>query len=333
MDKINKRFLIFALIFVILITTPILLNKYYNYQLQPVSKNNQPQIFIIKPGQDVSQIAKNLEKASLIKNALAFRLLVSQMGISKNIQAGDFRLFPSQSAKEIASQLTHGAIDIWITLPEGLRIEEQAQKIEEALKFGSNEKYQFNKKEYIKLAKEGYMFPDTYLIPKDAAAKDITGRLNETFSQKVSEDLLQKGVKNNLTNEEVVILASLIEKEAKEDLEGPVIAGIILNRLKTDMTLDIDATVSYAKGFDSANDTWWPQISTSDYQNVQSLYNTYLHPGFPPGPIASPGLESIRAAADPAQTEYYFYLPDREGKIHYAVTVDQHNKNIVDYLK
>src|SRR4030042_3115321 len=253
-------------------TTPILLNKYYNSQLQPVSKNNQPQIFIIKPGQDVSQIAKNLEKASLIKNALAFRLLVSQMGISKNIQAGDFRLFPSQSAKEIASQLTHGAIDIWITLPEGLRIEEQAQKIEEALKFGSNEKYQFNKKEYIKLAKEGYMFPDTYLIPKDAAAKDITGRLNETFSQTVSEDLLQKGAKNNLQNEEITILTSVIKNVAEEDLERPVIAGIILNRLKADMTLDIDATVSYAKGH------------------------------------------------------------DREGKIHYAVTIDQHTQNIQDFL-
>jgi len=168
---IRKKFLVFSILFVVLILAPIVLNQYYNYLLKSRSTQESFQIFIIKPGQPIAQIAKNLEKAGLVKNALAFRLLVAQMGIAKNIQYGDFRLSPNKTSREIAQELTHGAIDVWVTLPEGMRVEQQADLIESKLKVSSNDKYQFDKKEYIKLAQEGYMFPDTYLIAKDAAAK------------------------------------------------------------------------------------------------------------------------------------------------------------------
>jgi len=288
-------------------------------------------MFVVKPGQPVAQIAQNLAKEKLIKNAFAFRLLVSQMGISKNIQAGDFLISADMSSAEIARQLTHGAIDIWITLPEGMRIEEQAARLEEKLKFGSNEKYQFDKNQYIKLAQEGYMFPDTYLIAKDATAQDVAQRLRQTFDQKVGQ-LLKKGAENNLTEEEVVILASLVERESKSAQERPIIAGILLNRLNAGMALQVDATVQYAKGYDSNENTWWPQVSTADYQTVKSRYNTYLYLGLPPAPIANPGLESLQAAAEPAQTDYFYYLHDADGKIHYATTAQEHNQNIQDFL-
>ena len=328
---IKKRFLIFAVLFVILIVSPIGLNQYYNFLLQPASKEESPQIFVVKPGQPVAQIAQNLVKAGLVKNAFAFRLLVSQMGISKTIQYGDFRLSANLSSREIATQLTHGAIDIWITLPEGMRIEEQAARLEEKLKFGSNEKYQFDKNQYIKLAEEGYMFPDTYLIARDAASTDVAQRLRQTFDEKAG-NLLAKGKANNLTEEEVVILASLVERESKSAQERPVIAGILLNRLSAGMALQVDATVQYAKGYDSNENTWWPQISTDDYKSVKSRFNTYLYPGLPPAPIASPGLESLQSAAQPQETEYFYYLHDSDGKIHYATTVEEHNQNIQDFL-
>ena len=328
---LNKKPLIFALLFIVLILTPIFLNKYYNYLLQPRSKEESSQIFIIKPGQPVVQIAQNLEDAGLINNALAFRLLVAQMGIAKNIQAGDFRLSSHLPAREIAKELTHGAIDVWITLPEGMRIEEQAKRLEEKLKFGSNEKYQFDKGEYIKLAQEGYMFPDTYLIAKDAAAADIVQRLRQTFDEKVG-GLLAKGKENNLTEEEVLILASLVERESKSSQERPIIAGILLNRLNAGMALQVDATVQYAKGYDSNENTWWPQVSPADYQTVRSRFNTYLYPGLPPAPIANPGLESLQAAAEPAETDYFYYLHDADGKIHYAKTAEEHDQNIQDFL-
>ncbi|MBI2012477.1 endolytic transglycosylase MltG [Candidatus Curtissbacteria bacterium] len=145
--KDPNKLIIFALIFILLVLTPVGLNQYYNYLLKPTSSEESPQIFIVKPGQPLAQIAQNLKQARLVKSSLAFRLLVSQMGIAKNIQAGDFRLSAHMSSREIAAELTHGAIDIWITIPEGFRVEEIANRVEEKLKFGGNDKFQFDKKE------------------------------------------------------------------------------------------------------------------------------------------------------------------------------------------
>ena len=174
------------------------------------------------------------------------------------------------------------------------------------------------------------MFPDTYLIPKDATSEEVAKRLRQTYDEKVESIL--SSTNSNLSREEIVILASLIEREAKSSEERPIIAGILLNRLAVGMTLDVDATVSYAKGYDSANNTWWPSVTQEDYRSVKSAYNTYLHSDLPPGPIASPGLESIRAAAEPAETSYFYYLHDSEGKIHYAQTIEEHNRNIEQFL-
>ena len=334
MFKNSKRLFIFAVLFIALIITPVFLNIYYNFLLSPVSPKTsvQSKFFVIRPGTPVVNTSKNLKSEGLIKNSLAFRLLVAQMGIGKNIQAGDFRLSPSMSSREIASQLTHGAVDIWVTLPEGLRVEEQAAIIEEKLKFGQNDSYQFNKNEYIKVAEEGYMFPDTYLIPKDASTKFVADKLRQTFDLKVNESIFTGAKAKNLTKSQLVTLASLIEREAKTSEEKPIVAGILINRLNAKIALQVDATVAYAKGYDSAQNTWWPQVSTQDYQTIKSTYNTYLSTGLPPGPIASPGLESIRAAANPADTEYLYYLHDSEGNIHYAKTIDEHNKNIQEFL-
>ncbi|MBI4037464.1 endolytic transglycosylase MltG [Candidatus Curtissbacteria bacterium] len=329
--KNKTKFIVIGVIFIILVVTPIALNKYYNYLLAARSTSqSEDTIFIVRPGEAVTNIASNLKNEGLIKSPLAFRLLVSQMGIAKSIQAGDFRLSASMTSRRIAEELTHGAIDVWITIPEGLRLEEQAAKIEEKLNFG-NSILAFDKKEYIKNAKEGYMFPDTYLIPKDASTTDVINRLSETFAIK-TEKLLKSKNKTNLAEDEIIILASLIEREAKNDDERPVIAGILLNRIKSNLALQVDATVQYAKGYDSSQNTWWPQVSTDDYQKVKSPYNTYLSLGLPPGPICNPGIKSIEAALNPTQTEYYYYLHDTEGKIHYAETIDEHNENIRNFL-
>ena len=332
--KLSKNFTFFAILFILVIITPVILNKFYNYELEPVAPNSKAtaKLFVVTPSEPLVTIAQNLKKENLIKNAFAFRLLVAQMGISKNVQAGDFRLSAAMSAREIARELTHGAIDIWITLPEGMRIEEQAARIEEKLKFGSNNLYRFDKNEYIKIAHEGYMFPDTYLIPKDATAQQVADRLRETFDQKVDKAILESAQKLNLTAEDVITLASLLEKEAKTDEEKPLIAGILLNRLNLGIALQVDATVSYAKGYNSAQNTWWGQVTTDDYKSVKSKYNTYLYPGLPQGPIASPGLSSIRAAANPKETDYLYYLHESNGNIHYARTIEEHNRNIKEFL-
>ena len=332
MARITKKAFVFTILFIVLIITPVFLNQYYNYLLSPVSRKGteSQKVFIITPGQSLGTIASNLKKQNLIRNPLAFRLYVAQIGIEKSIQAGDFKISSSQSSKDIAQNLTHGAIDVWITLPEGLRLEEQAAKIEEKLKFGQNSNYQFDKKEYIKIAREGYMFPDTYLIPKDATAKDVAAKLTDTFNQKVSD--LLKNSKSKLSDDDIITLASLLEKEAKTPEEKPTIAGIITNRLNVGMPLQVDATVAYAKGYDTAQNTWWPQVTTEEYKSVKSPYNTYLSPGLPPGPIDSPGIDSITAALNPTDTDYLYYLHDTKGQIHYAKTAAEHNQNIKNFL-
>jgi len=328
----KKIIIILAILFVLLIVTPVGLNIYYNFLLKPVSTSVETQIFVIRPGTPVVAIAEKLAEKGLIKNVLAFRLLVTQTGIGKQIQAGDFRLFPSMTSREIAQELTHGAIDIWITLPEGLRIEEQAATIEKALNFKSNELYQFNKDEYVKIAEEGFMFPDTYLIPKDATAADVATLLRNTFDQKVKSSVFDDARKNGLTENQLITLASLIQREAKPTDEKQIIAGILVNRLQNGIALQVDATVQYAKGFDESKETWWPQITQLDYQQVLSSYNTYLSSNLPPGPIANPGLDSIQAAANPQDTDFFYYLHDSEGNIHYAVTIEEHNQNVQKYI-
>lgn len=324
-----KRLPLFALLFIFLILTPIGLNFYYKSQLLPLSQQEETQIFVVKPSQSIVQIAQNLKEAGLIKNAFAFRLLVAQMGIGKSIQAGDFRLSAHRTSQEIAQELTHGAIDIWITFPEGIRVEEMADIIEAKLKIPTNDKYQFDKNEFISKAKEGYMFPDTYLIPKDTTVDALIDRLTQTFDEKVDPRLFES---DNLADEEIITLASLIEREGKTNEEKPIIAGILMNRFAAGIALQVDATIQYAKGYDAASDSWWPQVSPQDYLRVKSLYNTYLHPGLPPTPIANPGINSIRAAANPADTPYFYYLHDSEGKIHYAKTIEEHTKNVQEFL-
>ncbi|MCR4324592.1 MAG: endolytic transglycosylase MltG [Candidatus Curtissbacteria bacterium] len=324
---------LFIPLLIVLILVPLIALLLYNQSLKPVSTSAEQVPFRITPGQPVTQIAANLKEENLVRNAFTFRLLVAQMGITKSIQAGDFIFTRNMSAKEIAQSLTHGAIDLWITIPEGLREEEIAELIESKLKDpDSTSTYQFDKEQFTEFADEGYMFPDTYLIAKDANSREVADRLRRTFDEKVGEDLLEKGAENNLTLEEVVTLASLIEREAKTNEERATISGILINRLNAGIALQVDATVQYAKGYDSANGKWWPQITVDDYQSVRSVYNTYRNPGLPPAPISNPGIESIRAAANPQETDYLYYLHDADGKIHYAETVDQHNQNIQNYL-
>lgn len=327
-----SRIKLLVILIIVVIGAPLILNTLYNQLLTPVSTQKSYKRFVITPGQPFSQIAKNLEKEKLIKSALAFRLLAAQLGIINKIQAGDFSLPTNLSSQELARLLTHGALDIWITFPEGQRIEQQAAIIDGKLNTPDNNQYQFNKNEYIAQAQEGYMFPDTYLVSKEATAGAVVEKLRNTFENKVAKSLLLEGIKNNLTQNEVIILASIIERESRSNEERPIIAGILLNRLKEGMPLQVDATVQYAKGYDAGNNTWWPQVTVKDYKSVDSSYNTYLHPGLPPGPISNPGIESIRAAAEPATTPYLYYIHDTNGKVHYARTGAEHNANIEKYL-
>lgn len=314
-----------AILIVIAVIIASALVVWWNNMLLPVNpKNKTSSIFVVKKGDAIREITYNLKAEGLIKNPIVFFLLLKKLGLDKQIQAGDFRLSPSMTLDDIAQNLTHGIIDIWITIPEGKRAEE----IAEILK-GKIPSYQpFWKDELAK--NEGYLFPDTYLIPKDASITLITALMLGNFDKKFASILQNEN--NQLSKNDSVILASLIEREAKFPEDRPLISSVIHNRLSIGMKLDIDATVQYALGYQEDKKTWWKKDLTLEDLKINSLYNTYTNSGLPPKPIANPGAASLQAALKPANTEYLYYISDKTGHNHYAETILEHNVNIKKYL-
>jgi len=315
-----KKLIIVAILLIVVIFGSVIWWKKGISASDPNNKNSI--IFVVKPGDGVREISNRLKKQGLIKSPIVFFLLVKQLGIDKKIEAGDFRLSPSMTAQEIAENLTHGTLDIWITVPEGKRATEIAEILKE--KIPSSDPSWLN----ILKSHEGYLFPDTYLIPKDANIEMITNQMRGNFDKKYA------GINTSnsgLTKKQIVILASLIEREAITDAEKPIISGILVNRLNAGIALQVDATIQYAKGQNLSNKKWWEPVSIEEYKSVISNYNTYLHPGLPPGPISNPGLEALRAAASPADTDYLYYIHDKDQKIRYAKTLSEHNNNIEKY--
>lgn len=290
--------------------------------LQPVNKTDQtPRTFTIAKGSGIKAIANSLKSQGLIKNPIVFFLYVRQNHIDQKIQAGDFRLSPAMSAEQIAKALTTGAEDIWVTIPEGKRAEEIADILKADIPT-----YNESWREQL-VQHEGYLFPDTYLIPRDATIDQIITTLTNTFDERYA----QVTNNTNLSKDQIVVLASMIEREASHDEDRPLISSVMHNRLKIGMPLQIDATIQYAIGYVPSEKTWWKKDLTLDDLKIQSLYNTYIQTGLPPGPISNPGLAVLKAAANPANTDYLYYITDKNGINRYAKTAEEHNKNIQKY--
>lgn len=314
---------IFSKLFILIIILFAGCFLWYTYQTSPVNpKDTQKQMFAVDAGSGVKAIAKKLHAAHLIKNETAFYLTVKRLGIESKIQAGDFELSPALSNAEIAQTLTKGAIDIWVTIPEGKRAEEVAQ----LLKDDGFPNYDTTWATTLH-EEEGYLFPDTYLIKRDATISEIMSIFTTTFDQKYAAIVN----KTNLSKAQIVILASLIEREAKDDKDRPIVSSVMHNRIDQGMPLQIDATVQYAIGFDATEQTWWKKGLTYDDLKINSAYNTYVIAGLPPKPIANPGIKALIAAAQPDDTPYLFYITDKNGVNHYAKTLAEHNANIKKY--
>lgn len=287
------------------------------------SQNQEVKAFVIAPGEGTSSIASRLEKEGFIKSANVFKLKLFLSGDSK-IEAGDFKLSPSMNTNEIIEALSKGSIDKWVTLIEGLRVEEIAEKL--------NKEIGVSEDEFIAVAKEGYMFPDTYLFNPDSSVSDIAARMEENFNSKVTDKLKNKFSQKGLSLDEAVNLASIVEREGRSDKVRTEIAGILLKRLNTDMGLNADATLQYALGYQPEEKTWWKRHLTSQDKLVESLYNTYKYRGLPPAPISNPSLSSLEAVGNSnPNTPYLYYYHDSEGNSHYARTLEEHNENIATY--
>mgnify|MGYP001605271404 CR=1 FL=1 len=305
-------------------------------------KDTAPQDFLVSRGQSLTRVAQNLEKQKLVKSATAFRFYTQLSGQAGKIQPGEYSISPSFSMDKIMMTLISGPKELWVTYPEGLRLEEMAAKTIKTLGM-TGEKAQTFWTEFMGAAygKEGYLFPETYLFPKDVKGTTVANKLLNTFETKVTKEMRADSEKSALTFVQLITLASIVERETLTDKERPIVAGILMKRLDAGWPLQADATLQYATGTNRCGKDltkpvldcdWWVIPEVEDRQ-VKSSYNSYTNKTLPPGPNANPSLSSIRAVIYPEDSDYWFYIHDTDGKIRYAKDADEHANNVNKYLR
>jgi len=328
--KKSKSLFSFCLFFLFLFVFGYL---WFLWGIAPKVKSNRndsrSEIFVIRKGEKTENIVNRLYQAGLIKSRIAFKLLLYKEGLIGKIQAGGFRLSPTMSASEIAQKLTHGTFDQWLTIIEGWRREEIARKI--------NSQFSIPLAEFMSKTEndEGFLFPDTYLIPQNIQTETLVKILKENFDKKI-KNLEPEIKKSDLSLKEIIILASIVEREAKEDSDRPLVAGILIKRWQNNWPLQADATIQYALANIQCRQTdtqcdWWPKIKRENL-GINSPYNTYRYLGLPPTPICNPGLSAIKAVINYQKSDYWYYLSDQKGRIHFARTLEEHKQNIKNYL-
>lgn len=297
-------------------------------QVQPVTTGDaEEQTFIVPKGQAVTTIGERLAEAGLIKHPLAFRVVVVQQNLGSKIQAGSFTLSPSMTTFEVAQRLTEGTEDVWITLLEGWRAEEIAEYLA-----SKEELTLFDPEAFLEAASAypGMLYPDTYLIPREMEAETIVSLLVNTFESKVTVQLGDEIEASQRDFDDVLIMASIVQREARDYEQMRHVAGILWNRIDIGMALQVDATLQYVRG---NSVQWWPNPVPADKQLV-SPFNTYQNAGLPPRPISNPGVEAIQATLEYMEVDDLFYIHDPEtGKMYYAETIDEHNANVNTYLR
>lgn len=323
-------------LFVFLIIVIAGLFFWWNSSIKPPLINAVSRDFLILKGSSAAQIGNKLAKENIIRSPLAFKFYVQLTGRAKRIQAGEYKLDGSESLLGVVVKLLKGPVEVWVTIPEGLRREEVVERFIDGLAKEGEEAESF-RKEFLSLTvdKEGFLFPDTYLFPKTLSADKVVDKMIKVFELATGEfeDDFVKGV-SGLSKNEIIVLASIIERETKTTTERPVIAGILLNRIAIGMGLQVDATVQYAVATANCGlvcKNWWPILTREDL-NINSPYNTYKFRDLPPAPIASPGLSSIAAVINAEDVSFLYYLHDSEGQAHYAETLEGHNQNVRRFL-
>ncbi|MCD6225847.1 endolytic transglycosylase MltG [bacterium] len=295
------------------------------WALSPRGGDFPKKIFVVSRGEGLWSIARKLEEQGLVKDKFWFLALVYYYRLENKIQAGSFRFSPDMSPKEIAFSLTKGRLDKWITIIEGWRREQIGEKLEKELGIPLEEFLAASK------GKEGYLFPDSYLFPLKSTPSLIVAKMEENFQKKAMPVVR---LNSQLTPQQIVILASLVEREARDFSDRRLVAGILIKRWRHHWPLQVDATIQYIKAnITQGKEGWWPKVTSQDLQ-LSSPFNTYLYRGLPPAPICNPSLQAIRAVVEaPTDTPYWFYLSDKKGKVHFAVTHEEHLANIKRFLQ
>ena len=303
------------------------------FLMSPTDKGGADQIFFVKEGSSLKEVAGDLEKAGLISNKTLFVMWTRVKGYGKDLRAGEYALSPAMAPVQLIEILRKGLVILHpVTIPEGFT----RGQIADALAA----KGLADKKRFLELTQdkallrqygisgpsfEGYLFPDTYHFSRGMPTSAVLDTMVKRFKQLVSP-LMDKTQGTGMKLEEVVILASIVEKETGKPEERPLIASVFLNRLRLGMRLESDPTVIYGiENFDG-------DLKKKDLTE-KTPYNTYVIHGLTPGPIANPGLESIKAVMEPARTDYLYFVSKNDGSHYFSKSLSEHNRAVEIYQK
>ncbi|MBA2305092.1 MAG: endolytic transglycosylase MltG [Acidobacteria bacterium] len=289
----------------------------------------------IPPGASTAGMARRLADAGVVRTGQSFRLAVWLRGSGRRLQAGEYRFDRPMAAPEVVDMIARGEVYVRaVTFREGLTVREMASVFEQG-GFGTAAEFLAASKKAALVAGldpsardlEGYLFPDTYTLPRRATAADLVERMVNRFQKVMADDLRNKAAARGLSVRQLATLASLVEKETAKADERPVVAGVYTNRLRIGMGLQCDPTVIYALMLAGRYDG---NIRKGDLQ-IDSPYNTYRYAGLPPGPIAAPGEASLQAAAAPADVPYLYFVSRNDGSHVFSTTLDEHNRNVREF--
>lgn len=326
--------LLFIILAIIIIIGFLLYKKYEGSINQTYNDTSQKVEFVIEAGATADQVIDDLANSGLIPEDITtyVKLYFRQIDFPA-LPEGTFQIPQNLTPKEILEMLqSPESTDVWITIPEGRRKDEIAEIIKN--EYSNNSDTVFSSEEFINLTNdvefistlglniaglsnlEGYLYPDKYLMPKDATAEYIITTMVNTLIEKVGTEITY----------EDVIIASMVEREGLSSEDKPLIADIIQRRNNEGWLLQIDATLLYYHKD-------WKHIITIQDKDLEHPYNTYVYIGYPPTPISNPGIESYNAVTDPTPNSYYYYIHDDTGTVHFASSLGEHESNVQQYLR
>lgn len=333
MVQVSRKTLLFASIALVFILVVFLSLGLGLFLISPADREGKEEVFIVRDGSSLREVAQDLEKGGLVKSKTLFVLWSRMMGHSKGIKSGEYILSASMPPVKILEKLRRGLILTHIiTIPEGYTREEIADLLDAKELVDRNLFLSLMEEEAV-LQKygvsgpnlEGYLFPDTYQFGRGVSPSLVIDTMVRRFWQMVGP-FTDRARETGMSMGEIVTLASIVEKETGRREERALIASVFLNRLKRGMRLESDPTVIYGlERFDG-------DLRKKDLAQ-ESPYNTYLVHGLTPGPICSPGLESIKAVIFPAQTEYVYFVSKNDGSHHFSKTLSEHNRAVEKYQR
>lgn len=312
--RLRLTFAVFVFIIIVLL---------FKSFVPPVSSGEFPKVVRIAEGMSLRDVAVLLEEEGVVSSPIIFKDFVILFDGQNSIQAGDYYVGSPQSAFFAAWQFTKGEgklKSVRVTIPEGSGVTDIATILEGKL-------LDFDSEKFIELAypKQGYLFPDTYYFQPGVSPEEVIGIMEATFKQR-TDPLLSEIESSGYSFPDVVIMASILEKEAWKYTTRQMIAGILWKRISIGMPLQVDAAFIEVNGKTTFG------LSIDDLREDHP-YNTYTNKGLPPGPITNPGLESIKAAISPTESSFLYYLTDKNNVMRYAKTHEEHVQNKALYLR